>query len=255
MELIGRISRWSIRRTSRTALRRARPRISAMSHDEKMRPPRGSPLLADCTQKQLRALSDTRVCRGARGHVVDSGGPGRATSFSSFSTVGGVESGERSACSEAGDFFGEMSPARRGARARFTGARGRRSLRVPIDRKNFQASCAKFPTSHKKLLVTLSRRVSRPRNSEHLRSSQVTSRSGGEGGLRDTLSDSADLWPPRDVGVRLEPDEEDTEGDPPPLYDVHLESRRAISRGFSEAVGRESGGAGGVLIQTPIFCV
>src|SRR4029450_1966830 len=57
MELIGRILDGSIPQGPREALRRAEPSGSRVSHDEKMRHLEDVPLLADCTQKQLRAIS------------------------------------------------------------------------------------------------------------------------------------------------------------------------------------------------------
>mgnify|MGYP001154144826 CR=1 FL=1 len=58
MELIGRILDGSIPQDLRDALRRAQPSGSRVSSDEKMRHLEDVPLLAECTQKQLRAISD-----------------------------------------------------------------------------------------------------------------------------------------------------------------------------------------------------
>ncbi len=58
MELIGRILDGSIPGDLKEALRRAEPSGNRVSHDEKMRHLEEVPLLADCTQKQLRSLSD-----------------------------------------------------------------------------------------------------------------------------------------------------------------------------------------------------
>ena len=58
MELIGRILDGSIPGDLKEALRRAEPTGNRVSHDEKMRHLEEVPLLADCTQKQLRSLSD-----------------------------------------------------------------------------------------------------------------------------------------------------------------------------------------------------
>src|SRR5262249_5741402 len=58
MELIGRILDGSIPQDLKEALRRAEPSGPRVSNDEKIRHLEDVPLLADCTQKQLRALSD-----------------------------------------------------------------------------------------------------------------------------------------------------------------------------------------------------
>ena len=58
MELIGRILDGSIPQDLKEALRRAEPAGPRVSHDEKIRHLEEVPLLADCTQKQLRSLSN-----------------------------------------------------------------------------------------------------------------------------------------------------------------------------------------------------
>src|SRR5262245_66477340 len=58
MELIGRILDGSIPQDLKDALRRAEPSGPRVSNDEKIRHLEEVPLLADCTQKQLRVLSD-----------------------------------------------------------------------------------------------------------------------------------------------------------------------------------------------------
>ena len=66
MELIGRILDGSIPQDLKDALRRADPSGSRVTHDEKMRHLEEVPLLEDCTQKQLRAVSKDQVVETAR---------------------------------------------------------------------------------------------------------------------------------------------------------------------------------------------
>src|SRR4029453_3416531 len=111
MELIGRILDGSIPQDLRDALRRAQPSGSRVSHDEKMRHLEEVPLLADCTQKQLRAISDiSRVVEVPAGtSLTRAGQPGDEFFFILDGPAAGGERGKKRVFLRPGDFFGEMS--------------------------------------------------------------------------------------------------------------------------------------------------
>jgi CRP/FNR family transcriptional regulator, cyclic AMP receptor protein len=168
MELIGRILDGSIPQDLRDALRRAEPSGSRVSHDEKMRHLEDVPLLADCTQKQLRAISDiSRVVEVPAGTSLTRAGQPGDEFFVILDGSAAVEKpGKKRVFLRPGDFFGEMSLLDGGPRS--VTVRAATSLRVlVIDRKNFQGVLREVPDLTQKLLVTLSRRVRALEAPEH----------------------------------------------------------------------------------------
>ena len=168
MELIGRILDGSIPQDLREALRRAEPSGSRVSHDEKMRHLEDVPLLADCTQKQLRAISDiSRVVEVPAGTSLTRAGQPGDEFFVIIDGSAAVEKpGKKRVFLRPGDFFGEMSLLDGGPRS--VTVRAATSLRVlVIDRKNFQGVLREVPDLTQKLLVTLSRRVRALETPEH----------------------------------------------------------------------------------------
>jgi CRP/FNR family cyclic AMP-dependent transcriptional regulator len=168
MELIGRILDGSIPQDLREALRRAEPSGSRVSHDEKMRHLEDVPLLADCTQKQLRAISDiSRVVEVPAGTSLTRAGQPGDEFFVILDGSAAVEKpGKKRVFLRPGDFFGEMSLLDGGPRS--VTVRAATSLRVlVIDRKNFQGVLREVPDLTQKLLVTLSRRVRALETPEH----------------------------------------------------------------------------------------
>ena len=160
MELIGRILDGSIPQDLKDALRRAQPSGFRVSHDEKMRHLEEVPLLADCTQKQLRALSGiSRVVEVPAGTSLTRAGQPGDEFFVILDGSAAVEKpGKKRVYLRPGDFFGEMSLLDGGPRS--VTVRAATSLRVlVIDRKNFQGVLREVPDLTQKLLVTLSRRV------------------------------------------------------------------------------------------------
>jgi CRP/FNR family transcriptional regulator, cyclic AMP receptor protein len=168
MELIGRILDGSIPQDLREALRRAQPSGSRVSNDEKMRHLEDVPLLADCTQKQLRAISDiSRVVEVPAGTSLTRAGQPGDEFFVILDGSAAVEKpGKKRVFLRPGDFFGEMSLLDGGPRS--VTVRAATSLRVlVIDRKNFQGVLREVPDLTQKLLVTLSRRVRALETPEH----------------------------------------------------------------------------------------
>jgi CRP-like cAMP-binding protein len=168
MELIGRILDGSIPQDLRDALRRAEPSGSRVSHDEKMRHLEEVPLLADCTQKQLRAISDiSRVVEVPAGTSLTRAGQPGDEFFVILDGSAAVEKpGKKRAFLRPGDFFGEMSLLDGGPRS--VTVRAATPLRVlVIDRQNFQGVLREVPDLTQKLLVTLSRRVRALETPEH----------------------------------------------------------------------------------------
>jgi CRP-like cAMP-binding protein len=168
MELIGRILDGSIPQDLREALRRAEPSGSRVSHDEKMRHLEEVPLLADCTQKQLRAISDiSRVVEVPAGTSLTRAGQPGDEFFVILDGSAAVEKpGKKRAFLRPGDFFGEMSLLDGGPRS--VTVRAATPLRVlVIDRQNFQGVLREVPDLTQKLLVTLSRRVRALETPEH----------------------------------------------------------------------------------------
>jgi CRP/FNR family transcriptional regulator, cyclic AMP receptor protein len=160
MELIGRILDGSIPGDLREALRLAEPSGSRVTHDEKMRRLEEVPLLADCTQKQLRSLSDiSRVVEVPMGTSLTRAGQPGDEFFVILDGSAAVEKpGKKRAFLRPGDFFGEMSLLDGGPRS--VTVRAATALRVlVIDRKNFQQLLREVPELTQRLLVTLSRRV------------------------------------------------------------------------------------------------
>ncbi len=111
MELIGRILDGSIPQDLREALRRAQPSGSRVSNDEKMRHLEDVPLLAECTQKQLRAISDiSRVVEVPAGTSLTRAGQPGDEFFVILDGSAAVEKpGKKRVFLRPGDFFGEMS--------------------------------------------------------------------------------------------------------------------------------------------------
>ena len=168
MELIGRILDGSIPQDLREALRRAEPSGSRVSHDEKMRHLEEVPLLADCTQKQLRAIYDiSRVVEVPAGTSLTRAGQPGDEFFVILDGSAAVEKpGKKRAFLRPGDFFGEMSLLDGGPRS--VTVRAATPLRVlVIDRQNFQGVLREVPDLTQKLLVTLSRRVRALETPEH----------------------------------------------------------------------------------------
>ena len=168
MELIGRILDGSIPQDLRDALRRAQPSGSRVSNDEKMRHLEDVPLLAECTQKQLRAISDiSRVVEVPAGTSLTRAGQPGDEFFVILDGSAAVEKpGKKRVFLRPGDFFGEMSLLDGGPRS--VTVRAATSLRVlVIDRKNFQGVLREVPDLTQKLLVTLSRRVRALETPEH----------------------------------------------------------------------------------------
>ena len=168
MELIGRILDGSIPQDLRDALRRAQPSGSRVSNDEKMRHLEDVPLLAECTQKQLRAISDiSRVVEVPAGTSLTRAGQPGDEFFVILDGSAAVEKpGKKRVFLRPGDFFGEMSLLDGGPRS--VTVRAATSLRVlVIDRKNFQGVLREVPDLTEKLLVTLSRRVRALETPEH----------------------------------------------------------------------------------------
>jgi CRP/FNR family transcriptional regulator, cyclic AMP receptor protein len=168
MELIGRILDGSIPQDLREALRRAQPSGSRVSNDEKMRHLEDVPLLAECTQKQLRAISDiSRVVEVPAGTSLTRAGQPGDEFFVILDGSAAVEKpGKKRVFLRPGDFFGEMSLLDGGPRS--VTVRAATSLRVlVIDRKNFQGVLREVPDLTQKLLVTLSRRVRALETPEH----------------------------------------------------------------------------------------
>ena len=168
MELIGRILDGSIPQDLREALRRAQPSGSRVSSDEKMRHLEEVPLLAECTQKQLRAISDiSRVVEVPAGTSLTRAGQPGDEFFVILDGSAAVEKpGKKRVFLRPGDFFGEMSLLDGGPRS--VTVRAATSLRVlVIDRKNFQGVLREVPDLTEKLLVTLSRRVRALETPEH----------------------------------------------------------------------------------------
>jgi len=168
MELIGRILDGSIPQDLREALRRAEPSGSRVSHDEKMRHLEEVPLLADCTQKPLRAISDiSRVVEVPAGTSLTRAGQPGDEFFVILDGSAAVEKpGKKRAFLRPGDFFGEMSLLDGGPRS--VTVRAATPLRVlVIDRQNFQGVLREVPDLTQKLLVTLSRRVRALETPEH----------------------------------------------------------------------------------------
>jgi len=168
MELIGRILDGSIPQDLREALRRAQPSGSRVSNDEKMRHLEDVPLLAECTQKQLRAISDiSRVVEVPAGTSLTRAGQPGDEFFVILDGSAAVEKpGKKRVFLRPGDFFGEMSLLDGGPRS--VTVRAATSLRVlVIDRKNFQGVLREVPDLTQKLLVTLSRRIRALETPEH----------------------------------------------------------------------------------------
>jgi len=168
MELIGRILDGSIPQDLREALRRAQPSGSRVSNDEKMRHLEDVPLLAECTQKQLRAISDiSRVVEVPAGTSLTRAGQPGDEFFVILDGSAAVEKpGKKRVFLRPGDFFGEMSLLDGGPRS--VTVRAATSLRVlVIDRKNFQGVLREVPDLTEKLLVTLSSRVRALETPEH----------------------------------------------------------------------------------------
>jgi CRP/FNR family cyclic AMP-dependent transcriptional regulator len=168
MELIGRILDGSIPQDLREALRRAQPSGSRVSSDEKMRHLEEVPLLAECTQKQLRAISDiSRVVEVPAGTSLTRAGQPGDEFFVILDGSAAVEKpGKKRVFLRPGDFFGEMSLLDGGPRS--VTVRAATSLRVlVIDRKNFQGVLREVPDLTQKLLVTLSRRIRALETPEH----------------------------------------------------------------------------------------
>ncbi len=168
MELIGRILDGSIPQDLRDALRRAEPSGSRVSNDEKMRHLEDVPLLAECTQKQLRAISDiSRVVEVPAGTSLTRAGQPGDEFFVILDGSAAVEKpGKKRVFLRPGDFFGEMSLLDGGPRS--VTVRAATSLRVlVIDRKNFQGVLREVPDLTQKLLVTLSRRIRALETPEH----------------------------------------------------------------------------------------
>jgi CRP/FNR family cyclic AMP-dependent transcriptional regulator len=168
MELIGRILDGSIPQDLREALRRAQPSGSRVSNDEKMRHLEDVPLLAECTQKQLRAISDiSRVVEVPAGTSLTRAGQPGDEFFVILDGSAAVEKpGKKRVFLRPGYFFGEMSLLDGGPRS--VTVRAATSLRVlVIDRKNFQGVLREVPDLTEKLLVTLSRRVRALETPEH----------------------------------------------------------------------------------------
>ena len=126
------------------------------------------PLLADCTQKQLRAISDiSRVVEVPAGTSLTRAGQPGDEFFVILDGSAAVEKpGKKRVFLRPGDFFGEMSLLDGGPRS--VTVRAATSLRVlVIDRKNFQGVLREVPDLTQKLLVTLSRRVRALETPEH----------------------------------------------------------------------------------------
>jgi CRP/FNR family transcriptional regulator, cyclic AMP receptor protein len=160
MELIGRILDGSIPQDLKDALRRADPSGPRVSHDEKIRHLEEVPLLEDCTQKQLRSVSDiSRVVEVPAGTSLTRAGQPGDEFFVILDGSAAVEKpGKKRAFLKPGDFFGEMSLLDGGPRS--VTVRAATSLRVlVIDRKNFQELLREVPELTQRLLVTLSRRI------------------------------------------------------------------------------------------------
>ena len=160
MELIGRILDGSIPQDLKEALRRAQPAGARVSHDEKIRHLEEVPLLSDCTQKQLRAVSDiSRVVEVPAGTSLTRAGQPGDEFFVIVDGSAAVEKpGKKRAFLKPGDFFGEMSLLDGGPRS--VTVRAATPLRVlVIDRKNFQELLREVPDLTQRLLVTLSRRI------------------------------------------------------------------------------------------------
>jgi CRP-like cAMP-binding protein len=160
MELIGRILDGSIPQDLKDALRRAEPSGPRVSHDEKIRHLEEVPLLADCTQKQLRSLSDiSRVVEVPAGTSLTRAGQPGDEFFVILDGSAAVEKpGKKRVFLKPGDFFGEMSLLDGGPRS--VTVRAATSIRVlVIDRKNFQELLREVPELTQRLLVTLSRRI------------------------------------------------------------------------------------------------
>src|SRR5262249_36572169 len=109
MELIGRILDGSIPQDPEAALRRGEPSGPRVSHDEKIRHLEEVPLLADCTQKQLRSLSDiSRVVEVPTGTSLTRAGQPGDEFFVILDGSAAVEKpGKKRAYLKPGDFFGE----------------------------------------------------------------------------------------------------------------------------------------------------
>src|SRR5216684_2109833 len=142
MELISRILDGSIPQDLKDALRRAEPAGPRMSHDEKIAHLEDVPLFADCSQKQLRSVSDiSRVVEVPMGtSLTRAGQPGDEFFVLVDGTAAVEKPGKKKQFLKPGAFFGEMRV-------------------LVIDRKNFQILLRDVPDLTYKLLVTLSKRV------------------------------------------------------------------------------------------------
>ncbi|PYM58042.1 MAG: hypothetical protein DMD77_09825 [Candidatus Rokuibacteriota bacterium] len=160
MELISRILDGSIPQDLKDALRRAEPAGPRMSHDEKIAHLEDVPLFADCSQKQLRSVSDiSRVVEVPTGtSLTRAGQPGDEFFVLVDGTAAVEKPGKKKQFLKPGAFFGEMSLLDGGPRS--VTVRAATPLRVlVIDRKNFQILLRDVPDLTYKLLVTLSKRV------------------------------------------------------------------------------------------------
>ncbi len=169
MELISRILDGSIPQDLRDALRRAEPAGPRMSHDEKIAHLEEVPLFADCSQKQLRSVSDiSRVVEVPAGtSLTRAGQPGDEFFVLVDGTAAVEKPGKKKHFLKPGDFFGEMSLLDGGPRS--VTVRAATPLRVlVIDRKNFQLLLREVPDLTHKLLVTLSKRVRMLEQSERV---------------------------------------------------------------------------------------
>ncbi len=160
MELISRILDGSIPQDLKDALRRAEPAGPRMSHDEKIAHLEDVPLFEDCSQKQLRSVSDiSRVVEVPTGtSLTRAGQPGDEFFVLVDGTAAVEKPGKKKQFLKPGAFFGEMSLLDGGPRS--VTVRAATPLRVlVIDRKNFQILLRDVPDLTYKLLVTLSKRV------------------------------------------------------------------------------------------------
>ena len=160
MELIGRILDGSIPQDLKEALRRAEPSGPRVSNDEKIRHLEDVPLLADCTQKQLRALSDiSRVVEVPAGTSLTRAGQPGDEFFVIIDGSAAVEKpGKKRAFLRPGDFFGEMSLL--DGEPRSATVKAETDLRVMvISRVNFWQLLREVPELTQKMLVNLSRRI------------------------------------------------------------------------------------------------
>src|SRR5207237_197259 len=139
MELISRILDGSIPQDLKDALRRAEPAGPRMSHDEKIAHLEDVPLFADCSQKQLRSVSDiSRVVEVPTGtSLTRAGQPGDEFFVLVDGTAAVEKPGKKKQFLRPGAFFGEMSLLDGGPRS--VTVRAATPLRVLVTGDRFSA--------------------------------------------------------------------------------------------------------------------